>query len=138
MPHSQCCVLVLDADEATRSLYERMLSDQWRMIGCATEGEAHSLLDAMVVDALVVEPTTLKDDEWDFLSRVRHSHPQMPVVVCSTLDARRKGARQGVVAYLIKPVSPLQLAATLREVLATAGATRKTRTEAASTEDLEQ
>jgi DNA-binding NtrC family response regulator len=123
MANSQSSVLVLDADEATRALYERALADRWRMLGSASESDALALLDGQRIDALVVEPATLKDEGWDFLARIRRSRPALPIVVCSTLDARRKGARQGVSAYLIKPVSPQQLADVLREVLAVAPST---------------
>lgn len=118
MANSQSSVLVLDADEATRALYERTLADRWQMFGSAGESEALALIEGQRIDALVVEPTTLKDDGWDFLTRIRRTRPELPIVVCSTLDARRKGVRQGVSAYLIKPVSPQQLADVLREVLA--------------------
>lgn len=117
MANSQSSVLVLDADEATRTLYERALADRWRMLGSASEDEALVLLEGQPIDALVVEPATLEDDGWDFLARIRRARPKLPIVVCSTLDARRKGVRQGVTAYLIKPVSPQQLADVLREVL---------------------
>ena len=39
------------------------------------------------------------------------------VVVCSILDERRRGVESGVDAYLIKPVTPAALAATLTNVL---------------------
>lgn len=124
MANSHGCVLVLDADEATRTLYERTLSDRWQMIGSASESHAISVLDERRVDLLVFEPATLKDEAWDFLARVRNAKPHLPIVVCSTLDARRQGVRQGVAAYLIKPVSPQQLATVLRDVLAAKAAER--------------
>lgn len=138
MANSQSCVLVLDADEATRTLYERTLREHWQLIGSASESDALAIIENSHVDVLVVEPTTLKDEGWNFLTRVRSRHATLPIVVCSTLDARRQGVRQGVAAYLIKPVSPQQLATVLREVLAIASASQRVIEEAASTENPER
>lgn len=134
MANSQSCVLVLDTDEATRTLYERALSDRWQMIGSASESDALALLDERRIDALVFEPATLKDQAWEFLARIRKVKPQLPIVICSTLDARRQGVRQGVAAYLIKPVSPQQLAVVLRDVLAASSAEQPALAESAVTE----
>lgn len=134
MSNSQDCVLVLDTDEATRTLYERALSDRWQMIGSASESDALAVLDERRIDALVFEPAMLKDEAWHFLARIRSLKPQLPIVICSTLDARRQGVRQGVAAYLIKPVSPQQLATVLQDVLSAASAERPALAESAVTE----
>lgn len=123
MTQSAVCVLVLDADEATRALYQRTLSRKWRIVACASEEEATSALNRTRVDALVVEPATLNDAEWSFLHRMRVRHPRgerlFPIIVCSTLDQRRQGVELGVSAYLIKPVSPQTLQNVLASLLET-------------------
>lgn len=121
MTYSAVCVLVLDADEATRALYQRTLSRKWRIVVCASETEAMAALNRMRVDAVVVEPAALNDSEWTFLHRVRSRHQRgdapLPIIICSTLDQRRQGAELGVAAYLIKPVSPQALEAVLEATL---------------------
>lgn len=115
------CVLVLDADEATRTLYQRTLGRKWHVVACASELEATAALNRLRVDAVVVEPTSLNDPDWTFLRRLRNRlqrlNPPVPILVCSTLDQRRMGAEIGVAAYLIKPISPHTLQSALETAL---------------------
>jgi DNA-binding response OmpR family regulator len=41
----------------------------------------------------------------------------IPLIVCSTLDERRRGIALGAAAYLVKPTLPATLLATLQQVL---------------------
>jgi len=113
-------VLILDPDEATRDLYRREMGRRFRVISCSTEHEAWDAMERQAVDALVLELTALDDDDWSFLARVRameQAH-QPQIVVCSSLDARRRGAELGAVAYLIKPVTPQALMVALSAAVA--------------------
>lgn len=112
-------VLILDKDEVTRELYRRELERHFRVITVADEAEAWDVIEMGAVDGVVLEPTALADEEWDFIVRVRASerHQRLPVVVYSTLDARRRGAQLGVTVYLIKPVTPQLLIRTLQSVM---------------------
>lgn len=123
MAPTQTVVLILDADEATRELYRRALWHSFRVFVCASEHEAMQQMARGRVDVIVLEPVALQDKEWEFVARVRANaqYRAVPIVVCSTLDARRHGVEVGVNAYLIKPVSPQVLAATLHSVLLAAG-----------------
>ena len=112
-------VLILDTDEATRELYRRELARRFRVLTCSTEHEAWAALAGQGVDALVLELTALDDDDWSFVARLHameQAH-QPAIVVCSTLDARRRGAELGAAAYLIKPVAPHALMSALAAAL---------------------
>ena len=108
-------VLIFDSDDATRYLYQRELSRSYTVFLAGTEQEALDTLCAEEVDVLVLEPAALDDAEWSFLNRLRVAPDCNPiaVVICSTLDERRRAAEFDVDAYLIKPV----LAATLLETV---------------------
>ncbi len=112
MAPSKTTILILETDEATRDLYRRELGKVYRVIACATEREALTAMQTEAVQAVVLEPTALNDADWSFVKAVRalphYSH--VPMVVCSTLDARRRGVELGVAAYLIKPVTAQALA----------------------------
>lgn len=108
-------VLIIETDEATRTLYQRELARQFRVISCASEAEAEAVLHNQVIDAMVIEPVGLHDPDWGFL--VRSQALSIPIVLCSSLDARRRGVEMGVAAYLVKPVMPAKLLTTLEQLL---------------------
>ncbi|MBW7885613.1 MAG: hypothetical protein H3C34_23890 [Caldilineaceae bacterium] len=89
------------------------------MLTCTSERAAWEIMRGRQVDVLVLEPTALNDERWGFVDRIRslEASNTLPIIVCSTLDARRQGAEMGAAAYLIKPVSPQELAATLAAVV---------------------
>ena len=112
-------VVILDRDEATRELYRRELGRRFQVMTCKSEGEAWETLEQQIVDAVVLELTALYDEDWSFIARLRATERsrQLPVVICSTLDARRRGTELGVAAYLIKPVTPQVLLSVLTTAL---------------------
>ncbi len=112
-------VLILDNDEVTRDLYRRELERRFDVVAVNNEQEAWDAMTACAVDGIVLEPAALEDEDWAFVARLRTSdaHRRVPIVVCSTMDARRRGAELGAVAYLIKPVTPQLLSRTLQSAM---------------------
>ncbi|MBK8050382.1 MAG: response regulator [Anaerolineales bacterium] len=119
MAPTSSIVVLLENDEATRELYRRELARRFTVIACSTEREALLALHEQLVQAIVVEPVALADDSWGFFDAVRRTEAgrTIVVIVCSILDARRRGLEFGADAYLIKPVTPATLAATLAYLL---------------------
>jgi response regulator RpfG family c-di-GMP phosphodiesterase len=119
MARLHLAVLILESDEATLNLYCRELGRVYRVIACRNEREAITCLRSEMVQALVVEPAMFPDGEWSFIAAVR-TNPEtnrLPIILCSTLDVRRRGAELGVAATLIKPVMPQTLVATVTAVM---------------------
>jgi response regulator RpfG family c-di-GMP phosphodiesterase len=119
MARLQLAVLLLESDEATLNLYCRELGRVYRVIACRNEREAVTCLRSETVQALVVEPAMFQDDEWSFIAAVR-TNPEtnrLPIILCSTLDVRRRGGELGVAATLIKPVTPQTLVAAVTAVM---------------------
>ena len=60
---------------------------------------------------------------WNFVTAARTlpGYADLPIIVCSTLDERRRGAELGIAAYLVKPVVPKTLLDTVNTVLAENG-----------------
>ncbi|BAL99331.1 MULTISPECIES: response regulator [Caldilinea] len=112
-------VLILDADEATRDLYRRGLGQSFTVMTAATEQDAWRIIESAPIDGLVLEPESLEDEAWGFIVRLRalERYRNLPIILCSTLDARRRGAELGATAYLIKPVTPEMLNRTLHNAL---------------------
>ncbi len=119
MAPPQRTVLIFDIDEMTNELYRRQLRHRYQVITCTNEQDAWKVLRTQSVDAIVLEPAALDDEAWRFVTLVHASAGAcaVPIVICSTLDARRRGAELGVSAYLIKPVAPQTLDTILLTVL---------------------
>lgn len=112
-------ILIVESDQATRDLYERELGRRYRVRVCGDEQAARKMVEMCVPDAIVVEPNALEDDQWTFLHAF-HAAPatrHIPIVICTSLDERRRGLEMGVAAYLVKPVLPMTLAQRLAHIL---------------------
>ena len=119
MARLQLAVLLLESDEATLNLYRRELGRVYRVIACRNEREAVIHLRSEMVQAIVVEPAMFHDGEGSFIAALR-TNPEtsrLPIILCSTLDVRRRGAELGVAATLLKPVTPQTLVATVTAVM---------------------
>lgn len=109
----------MDDDAETRDLYRRDLERVYHVVTCAQENEALAALAAAPFAALVLEPAMLAERDWSFVAAVRRlpGCGSLPIILCSTLDARRRGAEVGAAAYLVKPALPSALRATLADVI---------------------
>jgi DNA-binding response OmpR family regulator len=111
-------ILIVERDLATLELYQRELSRDYEILTCSEARQALALLRAHRISAVVLEPSTPDGQGWSLLAAIKSlpgSSP-IPVVLCSTLDERKRGMEMGAVAYLVKPVLPTTLRKTLRQV----------------------
>ena len=112
-------VLLIDRDLPMLELYQRELSQDYQVLTCADENAVPTLLTTPNLVALVLEPAIASGEGWDLLAAILHTLQEkpVPVVVCSTLDERKRGMEAGAAAFLIKPVLPARLRETLRQVI---------------------
>lgn len=106
-------VLLIEPDLATRQLYSRALQRMWSVLALSDVETALSAPAIKTLHAAVIEPY-IGDQEidWGQLAQLRdklRASQQIPLILCSTLDARGAGYAWGATAYLLKPVSPEQL-----------------------------
>ena len=112
-------ILIIECDLPTLELYLRELSRDYQILACSETQQALDLLQAHPVAAVVLEPSTPDEQGWSLLAAIKNlpgSSP-IPVVLCSTLDERKRGMEMGAAAYLVKPVLPTTLLKTLRQVM---------------------
>ena len=112
-------ILIVEYDLPTLELYLRELSRAYQILACSETQQALAILQAHSVAAVVLEPSTPDEQGWPLLAAIKSlpgSSP-IPVVLCSTLDERKRGMEMGAAAYLVKPVLPTTLLKTLRQVL---------------------
>jgi DNA-binding response OmpR family regulator len=112
-------ILIIEYDDPTRELYVRELTRDYHVLACSEEHEALALLHAHAIDAIVLEPSRPNGHGWQLFADIQaaNSDRPIPVVLCSTLDERSRGAELGASAYLVKPVLPKTLLDTLHRLL---------------------
>jgi len=111
-------ILIVECDLPTLELYQRELSRDFQILTCSETHQALALLHTHRISAVVLEPSAPDGQGWSLLSAIKNlpGHSLIPVVLCSTLDERKRGMEMGAAAYLIKPVLPTTLRETLRQV----------------------
>jgi DNA-binding response OmpR family regulator len=85
---------------------------------CDNELAALSYIEKYEPSAIVLEPVGLGKTGWEFLGKLK-TLPKIktiPVILCSTLDERRKGLEMGAASFLLKPVLPSTLLQILRQL----------------------
>jgi DNA-binding response OmpR family regulator len=118
MQTSAQTILIVECDLPTLELYQRELSRDYQILACSEAQQALPLLQTNSVSAVVLEPSTPDEQGWSLLAAIK-SLPGLapiPVVLCSTLDERKRGMEMGAVAYLVKPVLPTTLRETLHQI----------------------
>jgi len=111
-------ILIVERDLPTLELYQRELSRDYEILTCSEARQALALLRAHRIAAVVLEPSAPDGQGWSLLAAIKSlpGPSPIPVVLCSTLDERKRGMEMGAVAYLVKPVLPTTLRKTLRQV----------------------
>lgn len=117
-------ILIIENDVSTAELYHRELSRFYHVITCDNEITAMQSIEARDPSAIILEPAGLGEQGWDFLKRIKslEKMKSIPIIVCSTLDERRKGLQLGATTFLLKPILPSTLLQALHQVTASKAA----------------
>ena len=108
-------ILLIEHDEATRALYARELGREYQVFACPDEREALALLHAHAICAVILEPGPAQGG-WALLTTIKQTGA-IPVILCSTIDERKRGLELGASAYLVKPVLPAALLEAVRRLV---------------------
>lgn len=111
-------ILMLESDLPTIELYRGVLDQEYDVLVRSDKQGALEVLSAGNVCAIILEPALAGGRGWGiFMAICNASHEQaIPVIVCTTLDERKRGLEMGAAAFLVKPVLPSVLLETLRKV----------------------
>jgi DNA-binding response OmpR family regulator len=111
MRSAEQAILLVEHDQPTRELYLRELSRNFLVYACCDEGAVLELLRVHDIRAVVLEPGPAGGNGWALLADLKRlaSTRATPVILCSSLDERKRGLEMGASAYLVKPVLPATL-----------------------------
>jgi DNA-binding response OmpR family regulator len=119
MTVSDRVVLLGEPDQASSMLYQRVLRAAFEVISAPDKDTVLRILHTRQVEALVLEPTIFVVCRWEQLAAISRVCAEcgIPLVICSTLDERRRGIELGPTTYLVKPTLPATLLDTLQAVI---------------------
>jgi DNA-binding response OmpR family regulator len=112
-------ILIVENNNPTLELYRRELSRDFQVLACSEVAEAMTLVTTSKLEAVVLEPAVSNGQGWKLLSELRQffSEHALPIILCSTLDERKRGQEAGAADFLVKPVLPSVLLETLQRVI---------------------
>lgn len=110
-------ILMVENDVPTIDLYRGVLGREYEVL---VFSEEINVLEAVTTDdvrAVIIEPAINAGEGWKILTAVIGAlhEKKVPVVVCSTLDERKRGLSMGAAAFLVKPVLPSTLLETINQ-----------------------
>jgi DNA-binding response OmpR family regulator len=112
-------ILIVENNSPTLELYRRELSHDFQVLACSEVTEAMVLVTTSKLEAVVLEPAISNGQGWKLLSELRQffNEHSLPIILCSTLDERKRGQEAGAADFLVKPVLPSVLVETLQRVI---------------------
>ncbi len=112
-------ILLIEKDEVTLELYQRELSKSFTVIACTEINGVLEILANQGIRAVVIEPEIHSGQGWELIDAIHKAFADrhLPIIVCSTRDARHNGPGREADRYLTKPVLPKTLRENTLEVL---------------------
>ena len=111
-------ILMVENDIPTIDLYRSALSREYDVLVCSEETNILDSLKTSKVQAVIIEPSINAGEGWKILSAIINTlqTKTIPVIVCSTLDERKRGLKMGANAFLVKPVLPSKLLESINQL----------------------
>ncbi|MCS7222794.1 MAG: response regulator [Anaerolineae bacterium] len=113
-------ILVVDDNAGLVALFQRYLGGHDVCVVGATSGEQALLLARELQPQVITLDVMMPhQDGWEILQKLQSSPDtrHIPVIVCSVLNERELALAMGASDYLVKPISQMELLATLRRWL---------------------
>ena len=113
-------MLVVDDEQTSRDLATRALEKAgFRVLDSSSASEGLQLAQALRPDVVIVDILMPETSGWALLERMQNDPDlrQVPVIVMSVIDERRRSLQLGATAHLVKPVLADRLVDIVRSVL---------------------
>ncbi len=118
---SAATILIIDDEDATRSLCSDVVSDTGlRTRTASTTEQALEILEQSPIDVIITDLRVPQLGGIELLKRVRESHPQIAVIVLTqygTIESAVEATRMGAADYVTKPFHVPELRTKLDRVL---------------------
>ena len=110
-------ILMVENDIPTIDLYRGALSREYDVLVFNELPKILEVLSPSEIQAIIIEPAINAGEGWNILSTIITTlqNKKVPIIVCSTLDERKRGLKMGAAAFLVKPVLPGTLLETINQ-----------------------
>jgi len=121
-------IILVERDAVTLELYQRELCKSFTVFALTELKGVMEVVTSQDIRAVIIEPEIDSGKGWELVHSIHEALPGrfIPVIVCSTRDARASGLAVEVTKYLTKPVLPQILREKTLEVVKEKGRSRKT------------
>ena len=113
-------VLVVEDNPPIRLLYEKFLAgSEFRVVAARSVREAQERWEQQRPAAVILDILLHGENAWHWLAELKNDplRRQVPVIVATEIDDKRKGLALGADAYYVKPLLRQQLLSTLRALI---------------------
>lgn len=113
-------MLVVEDNPPVRLLYEKFLAgSEFRVVAARSVREAQERWEQQRPAAVILDILLHGENAWHWLAELKNDpqRRQVPVIIATEIDDKRKGLALGADAYYVKPLLRQQLLATLRALL---------------------
>ena len=119
MAQTKPSVLIIENNTPTLQLYRRELGRHFKVLACSELAEAQALVKAHRLAAVVLEPEIADGQGWNLLTELKQFNHgnSLPVILCSTVDERKRGLEAGAADFLVKPVLSPVLIETIQRII---------------------
>ena len=107
-------ILVAD-NHPLLELYQRELSRIFQMIVFSDIEGVMEAIQTQEISAVILDAELPSEKGWQLLKTIKQGS-SIPVILCSTLDARKRASEAKAEACLLKPVSSAVLLETLNRI----------------------
>ena len=113
-------VLVVEDNPPIRLLYEKFLAgSEFRVVAARSVREAQERWEQQRPAAVILDILLHGENAWHWLAELKNDplRRQVPVIVATEIEDKRKGLALGADAYYVKPLLRQQLLSTLRALI---------------------
>lgn len=119
MTQTKPSILIIENNNPTLELYRRELGRHFKVLACSELAEAQALVKTPRLAAVVLEPEIADGQGWNLLTELKQFFygNSLPVILCSTMDDRKRGLEAGAADFLVKPVLSPVLIETIQRII---------------------
>ena len=113
-------ILIIEDNLQMRLLYEKFLFEtEFRIVAARTLREANEIWPQHNPAAVILDVILYGEYSWSWLAELKNDpqRAQVPIIIATEIDDKRKGLALGADAYFLKPMFKHQLLSSLRGLL---------------------